>query len=310
VTDTGSWHTYPKVYELGHAAIAELLLDDVIVEEKIDGSQFSFMKAVGEDGTPFLHCRSKGADLHVEAPEKMFAKAVEVITALMPILHEGWTYRAEYLVKPKHNTLAYERTPKNHLMIFDINTGHERYLSYEEKAQEAARLGLECMPCMRRGKIERVEDLRALLDTPSVLGGQKVEGIVVKNYTRFGKDGKALMGKFVSEEFKEVHADDWKVRNPQGGDVLQSLVERYRTPARWTKAVQHLQEKGRLEGSPKDIGALINEVQEDLKAECEEEIKGLLYAWAKERIFRGSTAGLPQWYKERLLDKQFDPRPS
>ncbi len=37
-----SWHSYPKIYGLGHKAITELLSDNVMVEEKIDGSQFSF----------------------------------------------------------------------------------------------------------------------------------------------------------------------------------------------------------------------------------------------------------------------------
>ena len=34
--------SYPKIYSLGHAAILDLLDGRVIVEEKVDGSQFSF----------------------------------------------------------------------------------------------------------------------------------------------------------------------------------------------------------------------------------------------------------------------------
>lgn len=37
-----SWHSYPSIYNLGHRYIADLLTVPVIVEEKIDGSQFSF----------------------------------------------------------------------------------------------------------------------------------------------------------------------------------------------------------------------------------------------------------------------------
>lgn len=37
-----SWHSYPSIFAIGHRALAELLLDPVIVEEKVDGSQFSF----------------------------------------------------------------------------------------------------------------------------------------------------------------------------------------------------------------------------------------------------------------------------
>ena len=105
-----SWHTYPKVYNMGHAAIRDLLLDEVIVEEKIDGSQFSFGLFLNpETGATELKVRSKGAVMITDAPEKMFAAAVETARSLP--LTVGLTYRAEYLLKPKHNTLCYNRTP-------------------------------------------------------------------------------------------------------------------------------------------------------------------------------------------------------
>ena len=34
--------SYPKIYNLGHKYLEELFLDDVLIEEKIDGSQISF----------------------------------------------------------------------------------------------------------------------------------------------------------------------------------------------------------------------------------------------------------------------------
>ena len=43
-----SWHSYPSTFALGHKALAELLLDPVLVEEKIDGSQFSWCVVGGE----------------------------------------------------------------------------------------------------------------------------------------------------------------------------------------------------------------------------------------------------------------------
>lgn len=59
---------------------------------KIDGSQFSFR--LEEDGT--LSCRSKGADLIVDAPEKMFAQGVETVKRLASADAEappGWVGR-------------------------------------------------------------------------------------------------------------------------------------------------------------------------------------------------------------------------
>lgn len=313
-----SYHSYPKIYQLGHAYLSELLFDEVLVEEKLDGSQFSFGKfaispldfAIRADIPPqFIRCRSKGAEIHVDAPEKMFVEAVRSVQNVFPLLREGWTYRAEYLAKPKHNVLAYNRVPNGHLIIFDINTGNETYLSYEEKKAEAERLGFEVVPKLYQGKIESAEFFRDLLDRESILGGQKIEGVVVKNYSRFGRDKKALMGKFVAEAFKEIHNADWKDRNPGQADILTRLVEKYKTPARWNKAIQHLREAGQLEDSPKDIGKLIQETEGDILKECEDEIKSDLWHWAWSHVRRGCTHGLPEWYKEILLKKQFENPP-
>jgi hypothetical protein len=150
-----------------------------------------------------------------------------------------------------------------------------------------------------------MEEITGFLETPSILGGQKVEGIVVKNYARFGLDKKALMGKYVSEAYKEVHASEWKAANPKSGDVLVQLIYRYRTPARWQKALQHLTERGAIEGSPRDIGPLIREVPEDVERECAEEIRDVLWAWAWPKIRRGLNAGLPEWYKTTLAKQAF-----
>lgn len=296
-------HSYSTVYAIGHAATAELFLDTVLVEEKVDGSQFSFGVIDG-----VLQCRSKGQQLVVDAPEKMFATGVQTALTLAPSLRPGWVYRCEYLEKPKHNTLVYGRTPVMNVILFDVQAnGDQVYLSPEEKFQEAARLDLECVPVLYEGRVESVEALKALLERESCLGGTTIEGVVVKNYARFGVDKKALMGKYVSERFKEVHTGDWRERNPSSGDVVQRLITRYRTDARWQKAVQHLREVGTLEGSPRDIGALIREVPADVKRECEEEIKAALFGWAWPQVQRAITAGLPEWYKEQLAAAAFPP---
>ena len=46
-----SWHSYPKVYALGHSAIKDLLLDSVILEEKIDGCLSGETPVTLSDGT-------------------------------------------------------------------------------------------------------------------------------------------------------------------------------------------------------------------------------------------------------------------
>lgn len=299
MNESTSWHSYPSIYNLGHKALEELFDGEVVVEEKIDGSQFSFGRFDGN-----LKIRSKGQEMYAEQPEKMFAIAVEVVKNLD--LHDGWTYRGEYLQKPKHNALAYDRIPTNHIIIFDINTGEEAYLPWAEKWGEAQRIGLEFVPILRSGKITLSMDLiHEMLQETSVLGGQKIEGIVIKNYGKFGPDKKVLMGKFVSEAFKEVHNGEWKKNNPTQSDFVMTLAEQYRTPARWNKAIQHLKEAGELEESPRDIGKLIKEVHIDITKECSEEIAAALFKHFWPQIARIALRGLPEWYKEQLAAKQF-----
>lgn len=302
--NVSSWHSYPKIYNVGHGAVRDLMNGPVSIEEKIDGSQFSFGKFNG-----VLQFRSKGVQIYADSVEGMFVHAVKTVQELAPLLTDGYTYRAEYLQKPKHNTLAYSRLPSKHLIIFDINDAEESYLDYDTKKSEAERIGLEVVPQLAVGTNLRLEDLQALLQRDSVLGGQKIEGFVIKQASKdlkFGADKKALMAKYVSEAFKELHSGDWKERNPLQNDIIVILTNTLRTPARWEKAVQHLRERGELTNSPKDIGNLMKEVVNDTFAEELAMIQDKLSEWALPKIQRGIVGGLAQWYKDRLLASQFE----
>lgn len=299
-----SWTSYPKIFAIGHRWIKDIFEDEVLIEEKVDGSQFSFGVFI-ENGERVIRCRSKGCQLNVEYPEKMFAAAVETVKEIQDLLVQGWTYRGEYLARPKHNSLAYDRIPKKHIMIFDICMNEECYLAYGEKKILAERAGLECVPKIFEGKIESPDEILNFLDRESVLGGQKIEGFVVKNYHKITEDKKTMMGKYVSEAFKEVHNKEWKKTNASSNDIIQRLILDYKTPARWNKSIQRLRDVGKLTDSPKDIGLLIKSCQEDILEECEHEIKDKLFNWAKGKILRGCVGGLPEHYKEYLLKKSF-----
>lgn len=291
-------NSYPSVMQIGHKMITNLFEGDVLIEEKLDGSQISFGLIEGE-----LVCRSKGKQQILDAPDSMFLKAIEVIRTLD--LHPEWAYRGEYLQKPKHNTLVYSRIPKNHIIIYDINIGLEDYLTYDEKAKECERLGLEVVPIIFQGIVEDFSTFSSFMDRESVLGGCKIEGIVVKNYNVFTKAKKVAMGKYVSDEFRETHETDWKTRNPSSKALETMLGEKYRTKARWAKATQHLKEAGKLEGSPRDIGCIIKEIPNDIQKECEDEIKAALFDHFWPKIRRITIRGFPEWYKEELAKNTF-----
>lgn len=289
----GGLSSYPSIYSLGHRYIADLFDGPVTVEEKIDGSQFSMARINGE-----LVCRSKGQQIHVGAPEKMFAAAIETAQSLD--LHEGWVYRCEYLKSPKHNTLAYSRTPSKHVILFDVMTSYETYLGPLEKQAEATRLGIECVPIFVLSEQTCADELRGFMSWDSVLGGCKIEGVVVKNYAKFGIDKKILIGKFVSAEFKEKHQHAWKKSNPSPNDVVEHIIGELKTEARWRKAVQHLRDAGKLTGTPQDIGPLLAELAADTEKEEELYIKMALFKHFFPQIRRGIAGGFPEFYKKEI----------
>lgn len=298
--------SYPSVRNLGHPQIAELMDGLVYVQEKVDGSQFSFGLIDGE-----LLMRSKGAQVYPETADKLFRPAVETVLRLHEEgrLKPGNIYRGEVLCRPKHNTLEYGRVPAGNIALFDVQWGEQNYADPRDLPLYAEQLGIESVPLLWYGEIEDAEAVRNFLETDSFLGGAKIEGVVIKNYERFGKDGKPLFGKHVSEAFKESHSKQWGERNPGRADVVEKLIETLRTEARWRKAIQHLAEAGELEHSPRDIGKLIAEIQRDVFEEEGVFIRDVLFEHFRRQIGRGVTSHFPEFYKNLLMSRQFQEAP-
>jgi len=290
--------SYPKVWNMGHPAIADLFSGPVIVQEKVDGSQFSFGAVDGE-----LFTRSRRVEVFEAAG--IFSGAVTTAR----LLHEGknlvdgWIYRAEALQKPKHNTIEYGRVPRGNIVLFDIDRGLEDRVVPEELASIAGTMNIESVPLLYEGEVESVEFLEGLLDRESFLGGAQIEGVVAKNQHSWGHDGKMLMGKVVRTDFQEMNRKTHAKRSRV--DVVAGLVEMLSNEARYTKAVQRLRDDGSLTGEPKDIGPLIREVQRDIEIEAVETIKSSLYDHFRKDILRGASRGVPAWYKQQLIEQQF-----
>ena len=287
-------NSFPKIFALGTKYVKEIFDEEVEITEKIDGSQFVFGKIEGE-----LKMRSKSAKLFLEKHDKMFSEAVEYVSTLD--LPEGMVFYCEYLKKPKHNSLAYDKIPKNHLCLFAACDEELNFASYEELEKLADLMKIDVVPCIFEG-FTKATKIEALLDRDSYLGGQKIEGVVVKNRKSWlfgGVPMPIMSGKYVSEAFKEVHNKTWKT----GKDKWEIFKESYQTEARWEKAVQHLKEKGELVDEPKDIGKLCKEVHDDIVEEEEEIIRDFLWNLRKGELLRRSVSGLPEWYKKKLLLK-------
>lgn len=293
---------FPKIFALGTDYIKDIFLDEVEITEKIDGSQFDFGIIEGQ-----LYCRSKGKEQFIESPDKMFKEAVDYVCSIEDKLEDGITFYCEYLKNPSHNTLSYSRIPKNHLILFGISQ-NEKFFNHQKLIEWAEVLDIEAVPQLPVKNVNDIEEFKKILETESILGGQKIEGVVVKNYHRpfllGGQPIAVMAGKYVSEAFKETHREKWGANFTSKGK-WETFKESFRTEARWEKAVQHLRDNGELLNDPKDIGKLLIEVKKDIGEEEKENIKKFLWKEFGDELLRGSTKGFPEWYKDRLLKRSF-----
>lgn len=294
-------HSYPKIHNVGHREVKDILTFPVTVQEKVDGSQFSF----GVTGAPWA--RSKGTDLDLDAPQDLFRPAVAWVKANAGKLLPNHVYRGEAISKPKHNTLTYNRVPEAGFILFDVDRGEEDFFDVGELRYEAQRLGVEVVQTVAYPAGSFDSMLAAnWLNLESALGGPKIEGFVIKAYGQVDGRGKTLMAKHVSESFKSQHIKDWKGRNPNRKDKVAEIGDAVGGPLRWEKAVQHLRDDGKLENSPADIGLLFKEINRDILDEEQDAIKEALFHHFIRDITKQALNGFPQWYKDRLLEEQMN----
>jgi len=301
--------SFPKIFHIGDTYIPNLFKGKVEITEKIDGSQW----VIGIDENSNFRYRSKGKEWTNTAIDNMFYEAYTQTLARENILREKFPQPVylymEYLKSPKHNVLKYNNIPKNNFALFGAYIKDKFIDNYEHLKEIALLLDIDIVPLLYYGELKgTMEEINKFLETESYLGGCKIEGIVIKNYNQVAMIKNSIiipisMGKYVSEKFKEKHKTEWK-RDFTSKGKLELFIESFRTEARWNKAIQHLKEKGELECSVRDIGKLIQEIKNDLLEEEKENIKNGLYKIFVNDIVRKSTHGFPEWYKEKLVNKE------
>lgn len=291
--------SFPKIWHLGSPEAANLLNGTVEVTEKVDGSQFSFGKIEGQ-----LRMRSKGQEVFPETADKNFKPVIEHVLAIAHLLPSNKVYYGETLGRPKHNALAYERTPKGNFILFGVKTVTGWIYHHEDLELAADWLECEAVPLIYRGSVSTQEFLQGLLDRESVLGKEKIEGVVIKNY------GQLAISAYSRECFVKLVRPEFKERNhsthPSKSNRMESFLQGFKTEARWQKAYQHLNDKGVLTHSPADIGKLLKEIQDDLVTEEESFIREEAYKFVIRQVLKTAVEGAPEWYKAKLVERQFN----
>jgi len=291
---------WPKVFAIGDRYTEGLWDGEVSITEKVDGSQLN-VSLSSRDGLTFL---TKGSVATLGDNNKLFHPAVSYFHSIESKLTPDWTYHGETLANPRHNTLAYDRVPKNHFALYGVSKPDGSQIStHAELTAIAQELGVDVVPEIFKGKVEGdlYAFLEGLLNRESYLGKESAEGIVAKRYDREVFVGNQLIplmqGKLVCAKFKERHKVAWPTNNKSPLLIIGSIV---RTEARWMKAIQYLKDTNQCEQHPRDIGKILKRLHEDLEEEDKEHIKDRLWDAFGKDIKRAATRGLPEAYKMYL----------
>jgi hypothetical protein len=143
-------HAFPKIFTLGTIYIKDIFNEDVEITEKIDGSQFVFGLIDGK-----IYMRSKGKEQYPTCPDKMFKEACAFAWSLESKLPNNMTFFCEYMNKPKHNALAYDRIPKNYLALFGVADKNGFISKHELLSEIADKLDIDVVPLIYRVKINK-----------------------------------------------------------------------------------------------------------------------------------------------------------
>ena len=170
--------------------------DDIVIQEKIDGSNASF---IYDEASDSIVAFSRNYMLDRENTLRGFWEWTQELdkSLLKSVIGTKLKVFGEWLVK---HTVAYPEECYSRFYCFDVwDIENNDWLSQEESMAIAEKLRLTYVPVFYTGKFTKWSDFNQFIGRTD-LGGEEGEGIVVKNMTN------SNYTKIVSEKFREVHA--------------------------------------------------------------------------------------------------------
>lgn len=300
--------SYGKILTFGDADLKGLLDEPCYIQEKIDGSQISFMVNEKEQ----LLVRSKGSLINLDQPQKLFVPAICTIQNLHSLGHipAGLIFRGEAVATPRHNKINYKLVPAGNIVLYDVHSiDLECDLHWKQVKLWAAKLGIAFAPVL--GTYENpadeltVEVLKKIVaETKSVINDKvDIEGVVIKRLEKpfITAHGKVGRGKYVSDGFKEMEKTKKSIRE----NTFEDLAPIFAPEARKHKMVMRLKEEGKWTGTMRDMALLVPQLIQDVEEECLAELKDMVYKSVRKKVRQGLQSGLAEWYKEKLGSGEF-----
>ncbi|ASZ75983.1 RNA ligase [Bacillus phage Taffo16] len=295
---------YTKVIRYGKSGTQGLLNpgDEIVIYEKVDGSNASFAQDTGVDKVRrFSRKLELTEDWGLNGFVEWTIDCIDGQALLPDVLYFGeWT--------APHKVRYAEEFTRTYFLFDLYDTKTQKYLPYETVELEALRLGLKLAPVLYRGEFIDFEHLMSFVGKTALGGhvGDKEggEGIVVKKVN----DKDQVFLKLVDEAFLEVHnsrGSKQKVpKDPNKASAERAFVNATVTEARVDKILYKLSDEGVLPDVLviQDMGDILkaagNVVYQDI---MEEEADELLPADHEKREVRRAVGGvLPQIVKQVL----------
>ena len=246
--------------------------DYIVVQEKIDGANFSIRYNAEEDAIAsfsrknFLNYQNnlRGA---WQWSQKLDKELIKEVLGTNLILFGEW------LVS---HTIVYPDDKYQNAYFYDAyDTETEQYLEQDKVKEIISRLGLIYVPVFYEGEFISWEHLRQFVGRTD-LGGENGEGIVVKNMTRLNDPNTRLpfYTKIVGDKFAEKKSIKQVDPNKlEKRAKLQSIVDCIVTEARVTKLVHKMVDEGIIpeDWDEHDMGTIAKNIGREIYYDCVKE---------------------------------------
>lgn len=246
--------------------------DHIIVQEKIDGANFS-IRYDSESGGVRAFSRKKILDLNNnlrgawEWSQRLNENLVQEVLGNTLILFGEWLCS---------HTIVYPNDKYQNAYFYDVwDSETEKYLTQNKVKDIIERLGLNYVPVFYDGEFVSWEHLKQFVGRTD-FGGKSGEGIVVKNMTRLDDSNTRLpfYTKIVADKFEEKKSvkkfDEGKLERKV---KLQSIVESVVTEGRVRKLVHKMVDDGLIpeDWDEHNMGEIARNIGREVYYDCVKE---------------------------------------
>lgn len=188
-------YTKIKMIDLSSSKFLKLG-DNIQISEKIDGANCYLQRL---DFNEFVACSRKTITCEKNHNQGFYFWALDNFKKI-PKKYYNLRFYGEWLA-PHHCVYPIEKYAK--FYIFDI-MDNGKYLYQKDVRNICNEIGLDYVPIFYEGPFIGYEHIMSFVGK-TLLGGEKGEGIVIKNQTKLNKAGVISHVKIVSEEFQETN---------------------------------------------------------------------------------------------------------